>query len=76
MTLSPQILGQPGHCNGIRVHPYALETAHQRIKHFAYVCYGCLKQSEVDISLNHEVMVHLHFASDPESQNLGPTWPV
>ncbi len=56
VTLSLQILGQPGHCNGIRVHPYALETAHQRLKHVAYVCYGCLKQSEVDLSLNHDVM--------------------
>jgi hypothetical protein len=55
VTLSLQIWGQPGRCNGIRVHLFALEPAHQRLKHFAYVYYGCLKQSEVDISLNHDV---------------------
>ena len=38
------------------MHPYALETAYQWLKHFKYVYYGCMKQSEVDISLNHDVM--------------------
>ncbi len=32
-----QIRGQPGWCNGIRVHPYALETAYQWLNHFTYV---------------------------------------
>ncbi len=39
-----------------KVHPYALETAYQWLKHFVYVYYGCWKQSEVDISLKHDVM--------------------
>jgi hypothetical protein len=56
VDLNSQIWGQRGQCNGIRVDPYALETAYQRLKHFAYVCCGCLKQSEVDTSLNHDVM--------------------
>jgi hypothetical protein len=40
----------------MRAHPYALETAYQELKYFAHVQYGCVKQSEVDISLNHDVM--------------------
>ncbi len=54
VTLSPQIWGQPGRCNGIRVHLYALETAY--LKHPSYAYHGCMKWSEVDISLNHDVM--------------------
>ncbi len=51
-----QIWGQLGRCNGIRVQLFALETADQWLKHFVYVLYGCMKQSEVDIHLNHDVM--------------------
>ena len=139
VTLISQIWGQLGWCNGIRVHPYALEPAYQWLKHFVYVLYGCMEWSEVDISLNHEVIAtfslykwpwvpksganlanvmvwgcthmplrqhtngsnslcmidmdvwsglrwisastmtkwhHLHSSSEPEPQNLGPTWPV
>ncbi len=56
VTLISQIWGQLGWCNGIRVHPYALEPAYQWLKHFVYVLYGCMEWSEVDISLNHEVI--------------------
>ena len=35
-TISPQIWGRLGRCNGIRVHPHALETAYQWLKHFVY----------------------------------------
>ncbi len=49
-------LGQLGRCNGLRVQPYALETAYQWLKHFLYVYYGCMKHYEVDISLNHVVV--------------------
>jgi hypothetical protein len=56
MALTFQIWWQLGWCNGIRLHPYALETAHQWLKHIVYVYYGCMKQSDVDISLNHDVM--------------------
>ena len=56
VTLTSQIWGQLGQCNSIRVHPYSLETTYQWFKHFIYVYYGCMKQSEVDISLNHDVM--------------------
>jgi hypothetical protein len=37
MTLTTQIWGQLGWCNGIRVQPYARETAYQWLKHFIYV---------------------------------------
>jgi hypothetical protein len=56
MALTFQIWGQLGRLNSIRVHPYALETAYQWLKHFVYVYYGCMKQSEVDISLKHDTM--------------------
>ena len=56
VTLSPQMWDQLGRCNSIsiRVHSFALETAYQWLKHFVYVYYGCIKWSEVDISLNHD----------------------
>ena len=41
----------------MRVHPNALETAQQWLKHFVYFYYGCRKQSEVDDSLKHDVLV-------------------
>ncbi len=56
MALTSQIWGQHGRCNGIRVQSYYLETSYQWLKHFIYVYYGCMKQSEVDISLEHDVM--------------------
>ncbi len=37
VTVTSQILGQLGQCEGIRVQPYALETAYQWLKHFVYV---------------------------------------
>jgi hypothetical protein len=37
VTLTSQIWGQLGRCNGIWVQPYALETAYQWLKHFVYV---------------------------------------
>ena len=56
VTQNSQIWGQFGQYNGIRVHPYALETAYQWLKHFGYVSYGFIKWCEVDISLKHDVM--------------------
>jgi hypothetical protein len=56
MALTFQIWGQLGRCNGIRVLPCILETAYQWLKHFVYVYYGCMNQSEVDISLKHDIM--------------------
>jgi hypothetical protein len=47
---------QLGWWNSIRVHPVALETACQYLKHFLYVYYGFGKQSEVDGSLNYDEM--------------------
>ena len=55
LKLNPQIWGQLGQCNGIRVKSYALETAYQWLKHFVCVFYGCMKQSVVNISLNHDI---------------------
>jgi hypothetical protein len=37
VNLNPQIWGQLGRCNVIRVQPYALETAYQWPKHFVCV---------------------------------------
>ncbi len=56
VNLNPQIWGQLGQCNGIRVQPYANETAYQCLKHFAYDQYECMKWSEVDVSFNHDVI--------------------
>ena len=53
---SPQIWGQLGQFYGIWLQPYAVETAYQWLKHFVYVKYGCMKWSEVDISLKHDVI--------------------
>jgi len=36
-------------------------------KHFIYVHYGCGKQSEVDYSLNHDIMASFPLDSHPES---------
>ncbi len=52
--------------NDIRVHSYALDTAYQWLKHIVYVLYGCENQSEVDISLNHDVMASIGIISTPE----------
>jgi hypothetical protein len=51
-----RIWGQLGWCNGIRAQPYALDTAYQWLKHFLYVYDGCMKWSEVDISLKHDIV--------------------
>jgi hypothetical protein len=56
MALTSRIWGQLGRCKGIRVQPYALETAYQWLKHFVYVYYGCTKQSEANTTLKHEVV--------------------
>ncbi len=55
VTLTSQIWGQLGRCNGIRVHAYSLESTYQWLKHSVYVYYGCMKQSGVHISLNHDI---------------------
>ena len=63
VTLNSQILGQLGQCNGIRVHPHAFDSAYQWLKHFVYnILYISMKQSEVDISLKHDIMalISLH----------------
>jgi hypothetical protein len=59
--MSPQIWGRLGRCNGIRVHPYSLETAYQWLKPFVYALYGCMKWSEVDINLNYDIMASFSF---------------
>ena len=57
-----QIWGQLGRCNSIRAQSYSLERAYQLPKHYVHAKYGCMKWSEVNISLNHAVMtsVSLH----------------
>jgi hypothetical protein len=57
VNLNPKIWRQLGLCNGIRVQPYALETAYQWLKYCVDVSYGCMKWSDVDISLTHDVVV-------------------
>jgi hypothetical protein len=54
--LTSQILDHLDWCINIRVHPHTLERAYQWVKHCVHVLYGCIKWSEVDISLNHDVM--------------------
>jgi len=51
-----QIWGQLGQWNGMRVHPYTLETAYQRLKHFVYILYEIGKWSEEDVSLKHDIL--------------------
>jgi hypothetical protein len=67
---NPKIGGNLGLCNDIRVHSYDLDTAYLYLKHLIYVIYGCEKQSEVDVSLNHHAHI-VHSTSNPEIQNLG-----
>ena len=55
-TKNSQIWGQLGRYSSIRVHPHALETAYQWLKHFVYVYHGCMKWSVVSISLKHDVV--------------------
>jgi hypothetical protein len=40
----------------VKVLPYACEQAYQYLEHFVRVQYGCGKQSEVDVSLNHHAI--------------------
>ena len=51
-------------------------TAYQWLKHFVYGHYGCMKWSEVDISLNQYVKTSFSLQSEPDFPNLGPLWPV
>ncbi len=53
-TRIPKIWVQLGQWNELRVHPYAWETSYQYLKDSLYVYYGYGKQSEVDVSLNHD----------------------
>ncbi len=79
VTQNSKIGGNLGLCNGIMVHPCALETAYQAyqyLKHIVYVQYGCEKQPQVDIASNITLWHHFHSTSDPKILNLGPTWPV
>jgi hypothetical protein len=73
------IWGQLGRCNGIRVHPYVNETAHQGQKHFVYVSYGCMKWFKDDVycQLNYDAIASFPSHNWPwEFPNLGPTWLV
>ncbi len=70
------IAGKPLAECSYQIIPYALETAYQWLKHFVYVSYGCMKWSEVDISLKHDVMMMFPSLSDPDFPNQGPTWLV
>ena len=73
------IWGQLGRCNGIRVHPYVNETAHQGQKHFVYVSYGCMKWFKDDVycQLNYDAIASFLSHNWPwEFPNLGPTWLV
>ncbi len=54
VTLTSQIWGQLGQGNGIRLHPHALETAYQWLKHFICMYYGCVMHSGVVYSLNND----------------------
>ena len=74
MTSLTLIWGQIGQWGSIRVHLDALETVYQWLKHLVYVNYGCMNWSEVDNSLNCDVVASFHSTSDPEYTNLWPAW--
>jgi hypothetical protein len=40
----------------IKVIPYTCEQAYQYLKYAVHIQYGCGKQSEVDVRLNHHAM--------------------
>ncbi len=74
---NPQIWGPFFWCNCIKVRPKVLDTANQCPKHFVYVYNGCMKLSEINISLRDFVASFpLLNLSEPQSPNLGPTWLV
>jgi hypothetical protein len=60
----------------IRVPPKSLETAYQWLTHFVYVYYGCMKWSEVNISLHHDVVASFPLLKWTWTPKLGPTWLV
>ncbi len=70
VTLTSQIWGRLGRCNGILVHPYSLETTYQYFKHFIYVYYGCMKWSWISASTM-MLWHHVHSTSDLTSQIWG-----
>jgi hypothetical protein len=59
-------LTQLWQCNSVSVHSYAYVPHWKVKKHFIYVHYGCGKQSEVDYSLNHDIMASFPLDSHPE----------
>ncbi len=70
---NPNIEGNLGLCNDIKVHSYAFETAALHLKHLIYVMYGCENQSEVDISLNHHAMASFSLHKLPRNPK---SWPL
>jgi hypothetical protein len=73
VTQKPQIGGNVGLCNDIRVNSYALETAYLYLKYVVYIIHGCEKQSEVDFSLNHHAMVSCSLHKLPRNPK---SWPL
>jgi hypothetical protein len=69
LTKNPKIGGNLGLCNGIRVHSYAFKTAYLYLKDLVYIIYGCEKQSEVDISLNHHATASISLHKLPRNPN-------
>jgi hypothetical protein len=56
VTQNCQNMTQLWQCYGVRVNLYAYISHGKVLKHFIYVHYGCMKQSKVDYSLNHDIM--------------------
>jgi hypothetical protein len=73
LTQNFKIGGKLGLCNDTRVHSYALETAYLYLKHLVYVIFGCEKQSEVDIILNHYAMASFSLRKLPRNPK---SWPL
>ena len=56
--------------NCVRLIRYAHGEYINVLNHFVYVQYGCGKQFEVAVSLNHDIITHFDSTSDLEPQNL------
>ncbi len=65
----PQNLSQVGWAKLCKAATVCQWTAYQCVKCFLYVYYGCGKQFEVAVSLNHDIMTSFWLHKCPRTQN-------
>ncbi len=76
ITQNSQRLTQLQQCHSVRVHSYPY-VPHWKVKqHFIYVQYGCVKQSKVVYSLNHDIMASFLLNSHQELPKSDPALAV